>query len=115
VKVPYSIQNNGTGSGSRVSVYIYERGKIHSTQEHVVGIHKPGKTISGFFQLRFPGNFSHSQMSLKVGVASDVDPLKAVDGFLEIGESASLEMEFVNNGQEPVDNISVRLTNLSGK
>ncbi len=144
VKIPYSIHNKGTSAGSRVSVYLYERGKIYSTQEHLVGTHKPGKVVSGFFEIRVPGDFSHNQINLKLGVATDVDPMKSAeknvvvkvapvkepnlaysyklvsesktkDGGLELGERASLEIEFMNKSKKPVNNVFQKLTNLSGK
>ncbi len=144
VKIPYSILNAGRGSGTRVSVYLYERGKIYSTQEQLVGIHRPGKVVRGAFKIRIPGQFSLSQMNLKIGIASGVDPIPGVeknvvvqvnpaeepkldysyklvgenktkDGSLELGEKAALEIELWNRGKKPVDHINLGLTNLSGK
>ena len=82
-------------------------------------------------------------MKLKIGVASDIDPVRQVeqdvtvhvvstkepsidysyklvsenktkDNSLELGEKAALEISFKNNGATPVENISFGLTNLSG-
>jgi len=144
VKIPYTVTNNGNAPGSRVSVYMFEKGKTYSTQEHLIGVHKPGQKVSGFFRLRVPGNYAQNQMNLKVGLSSDVDPIttsekdvlvqvnqaqepsvsysykmisenKNKDGALETGEHATLELEFRNSGKRPVENIHLGLTNLSGK
>ena len=142
--IPWHIANNNNHSTDQISIFVRSEAMGFETEELLIGKLSSGETKSGEFSIDVPTYMELGPLALRVGVAVGAWPIAGaineiavniekraladvhatialvdevggkLNGVLEPGEKANVEIEIVNDGEHEARQLAVKLENISG-